>query len=518
MQSFSNPKSWNRADILGALLIVALAAVVRLYDIGSQPLWLDEGYSWWDARQSLFSLWHLVPQCDPHPPFYALLLKGWSALFGDSSIAMRGFSTLLGVLATAMVLLAGREIDARVGWIAGILFALAPFQVEYGQEARPYTLVALGGALLLYGLLRCVQRLPAQSREVDRIGWIAIVAGAAISLWSNNTAVFTVAAAVVLMLLLFATDARTRVLAWPLFFAGLSAAALWAPYLPVYFQQAQGVSSDFWIPKPDTWRVLNELRFVIGLGSFRALWFLLPLCLVGFIVLWRRAQRSVALLVLGMFVVPATFNLIGSLLVSPVFLARALIGIAPAFTLALAAALAAVRWPTLRYSAIGVLAITRMVVVSNNLYTHEHRKEPWDEIAQAVVHEADANTLILMVPNELVLPLQHAVPDDQERRLSMRGVPADFPAPGMATARYPSGKCAPSVIGQNLHHIEQAVQGRSKIIFLTRRNNVYDPQDQIRALLKKMGLHEISMQRFMPGDLEMHEFELLKRVSAVVRK
>jgi hypothetical protein len=219
-----------------------------------------------------------------------------------------------------------------------------------------------------------------------------------------------------------------------------------------------------------------------------------------------------------MFVVPASFNLIGSLLVSPVFLARALIGIAPAFTLALAAALAALRWPALRYSAIGVLAITRMMVVSNNLYTHDHRKEPWDEIAQAVMHEADANTLVLMVPNELTLPLQHAIPDSEEKRLSLRGVPADFPAPGMAAARYPSGKCAPSVIGQNLHNIEQAVQGRSKILFLTRRNNVYDPQDQIRVLLRKMGLHEISMRRFMPGDLEMHEFEILKRATAVVRK
>lgn len=114
---------------------------MRFANVGVLPLWLDEGYSWWDAQQSLSDLWHLVPQCDPHPPLYAMLLKLWVSAFGDTTTGLRAMSAVAGVITTGFVMLAGRELGLRHALIAGLIFATAPFQVQFAQEARPYALL-----------------------------------------------------------------------------------------------------------------------------------------------------------------------------------------------------------------------------------------------------------------------------------------------------------------------------------------------------------------------------------------
>ena len=88
---------------------------------------------------------------------------------------------------------------------------------------------------------------------------------------------------------------------------------------------------------------------------------------------------------------------------------------------------------------------------------------------------------------------------------SLRGAPADFPAPSL-NARYPSGKCAPSVRGQDLGALARATEGRSVVWFITRHNNVYDPDNRIVAFLRERGFAQVDMKRYMPGYLEVHRF------------
>lgn len=492
-------------EVLGAAAILALAAAVRFYGIGREPLWLDESYSWWDARQSLADLWRLVPQCDPHPPLYALLLKGWAAVFGDSAEALRALGATLGVGATGLVMLAGRELGPRVGWIAGVLFAVAPFQIEHAHEARPYSLVALGAAALAYGALR-VLRDPRAAAGTPRAGWIAIVGGAALMLWSSNTAVFHVAALALFSAGLVAVDRSSRVLVRAMLVAGVVIAAVWLPYLPVYLEQARGISADFWIPRPDAWRVANELRFVVGLGGFLTLWLLIGIWAAGVALLWRRGLRKQAALLVALAALPVAMNLAVSVTVKPIYLARALIGISPPFALALACALAAITLPWLRVGGVALLAAARLAAAAA-LYVEDNRKEPWDDVAAHLLREAPQGALVLLVPNELALPLGHALDEAHaDAAFALRGVPADFPAPGLAQARYPSGKCTPAVTGQDLAPLAAAARGRREVVVVTRRNNVYDPRDRTQALLAANGMVEASRREFRPGEIVVHRF------------
>ena len=283
----------------------------------------------------------------------------------------------------------------------------------------------------------------------------------------------------------------------------------WLPYLPVFIEQARGVSDDFWIPRPDLWRVFNELRFVIGFGYFQALWFLFPLSLLGLTLLWQRKKRAAAWTLFAMFTLPILFSLSISLLLKPIYLARALIGIAPAFALAISVAIAGLQRAALRHAALSVFVSVCLWHAAQTLYWQEGRKEHWLEVAKTIASSSEADTLVLVVPNELALPLGHAL-EEIGATLRIRGVPSDFPAPGLL-ARYPSGKCTPSIVGQDLSALGKEIGDEQNLYFITRTGNVYDPRDEIRPLLESLGLKSQSIQRFRAGSIEVHRYMRVKK-------
>lgn len=489
-------------------VILTIAAIFRFWALGKQPFWLDEGYSWWDARQSLADLWRLVPQCDPHPPLYFVLLKGWAWLFGDGAWAMRALSASMGVATTGFVWLAGREIDWRAGLIAALLFALAPFQIEFAHEARPYTLLCLGAAVMLFGALRLTRR------EWNRSGAVAAGLGALIVLWANNTSVLLVASLVAGFGVLMLLDPQARRRWLPLAAVLAVVALLWLPYLPTMFEQARGVASDFWIQKPTGGRIANELRFVMSMSDVNAVWWAAALLAGGLLLLWRRGFWRQALLLASLALLPLLLNYAVSMTVRSIFIGRALIGTAPAIAVLMGAAVALLGMARWRRFTLAVLLIANGLALSE-MYQNDHGKEPWDQIARqlAVAMKSDSaqNPVVLTVPNELVLPLGHAM-EELNISLPVSGAPENFPSPGL-TARYPSGKCAPSVAASDYGRLGRLIQGRRTIYFITRRNNVYDPGNGIDHFLTSHGLARAGTRTFMPGWLEVHKF-----VSAAPRR
>ena len=75
VSSISTPRVGIRVDWritplrLGASLIL-LAIALRLINLGSRPLWLDEAFSAWFSDQSFHYLWTVLPTYEAHPPFY----------------------------------------------------------------------------------------------------------------------------------------------------------------------------------------------------------------------------------------------------------------------------------------------------------------------------------------------------------------------------------------------------------------------------------------------------------------
>lgn len=169
----------SRTDMVWMLALVALALVARLLRIDHQPLWLDEALT---VQRAHLGLNGLVADsfANRHMPTYFLLLK-WVSFFGAGDAWLRVPSALFGAMSTGMVFLVTRRLGSRLaGIVAGLLMALSPLQVQYGQEARSYTLVTLLVMVALWGLLRLAQspwRASMDVRRVDaeRTGWGAYV-------------------------------------------------------------------------------------------------------------------------------------------------------------------------------------------------------------------------------------------------------------------------------------------------------------------------------------------------------
>jgi 4-amino-4-deoxy-L-arabinose transferase-like glycosyltransferase len=141
---------------IALIAILILATGARLYYIQSQSVWFDEGWSAYAANQPTLPA---ALQADPtNPPLYYGLLNLFARGFGDSTLALRWVSTLLGLLLIPLAYQLGKRLfNQRAGVMAAFLTAFCPLLWWASQEIRMYTLLALlvtGAALAWHSLLR----------------------------------------------------------------------------------------------------------------------------------------------------------------------------------------------------------------------------------------------------------------------------------------------------------------------------------------------------------------------------
>jgi len=136
------------------LFFVLVGFGLRLHQLSFQPLWGDEGWSFYFATQPLPQLIRLTA-IDIHPPLYYLLLKGWLFVAGTGPELARFLSVMSGTLLIAGVaLLAQKLFGKAVATIAAATTAVMPMAIYYSQEVRMYGLVTLLGVLSFYFLLK----------------------------------------------------------------------------------------------------------------------------------------------------------------------------------------------------------------------------------------------------------------------------------------------------------------------------------------------------------------------------
>ncbi|HWQ13005.1 MAG TPA: DUF2723 domain-containing protein [Roseiflexaceae bacterium] len=196
---------WARARPLPLVLLALFVAalVPRLYGLDAQSLWLDEGGTWAEVtRKGWATLLAELLSPDAGYPLYHLLLKGWTALAGDSEWALRFPSAIAGAGVVVAVHLAAVELTGagqralRAGKIPvspmahrlspALFVALSPFAIWHAQDAKAYSLLLLVAALELWALLRAFRR-------DDRGGWLLVLALALTSVFVHRLALLLAA-------------------------------------------------------------------------------------------------------------------------------------------------------------------------------------------------------------------------------------------------------------------------------------------------------------------------------------
>jgi hypothetical protein len=147
------PPVANRGQLI-ALGVLAVALLVRVWDISARALWFDEASEFWIATAPWRELAASARTGTGDPPLYTFLLHAWMQV--DASEAwLRMLSVLASVTGVAGVMVLARRVaGAGAALCAGLLMAVLPADVRYAQEAGQYGFVPAVVAWNLVFLLR----------------------------------------------------------------------------------------------------------------------------------------------------------------------------------------------------------------------------------------------------------------------------------------------------------------------------------------------------------------------------
>lgn len=148
----SDTSNW---PILGILL---LAALMRFWRIGADGMWTDELSSVVFSTRGLFGAVRTAA-LDTGPPLYYVLQTIVNSVFGVGEAGMRAISAFAGVGSAGVAYLIGNKLYGRtVALLAASMTAIGSVMIQYGREARAYSLAVLLAACVAYTLLRVLER------------------------------------------------------------------------------------------------------------------------------------------------------------------------------------------------------------------------------------------------------------------------------------------------------------------------------------------------------------------------
>jgi 4-amino-4-deoxy-L-arabinose transferase-like glycosyltransferase len=269
------PKVFKRARVRGvvfdrslvaAVFLVAIAVALRTAFLGDRQLFRDEAASWLLAQYPLSQLISHAA-AEPYPPLYALILKWWLQIAGDSEVALRSLSVISGL---AMVLVgwrwASESLGRRAGLIALALLAISPLAIANARDVRMYALEAAWTTLGWWLTWRLASgRSSARRRAIDAA---ALALAVAAEVWTFSFGLPVAALQFAVAAMAWLRHRRTEnALAPAVIVAG---GATFLPWLPTVVANVGG--RPFWTPIPQ----LDDLgsAFTLMIGGWGLPWVL----------------------------------------------------------------------------------------------------------------------------------------------------------------------------------------------------------------------------------------------------
>ena len=273
----------KRMDYILLGIIMLVAAVLRLWKLGQVPFMHDEFSALLRTR---FDNFHdfiqqgVMP--DSHPIGVQLFLWGWVKLFGWSALWVKLPFVLMGIGSIYLIYIIGRQwFNRKVGLFSAAFFAVSQFTVFYSQLARPYS------AGLFFVLLMAVF-------------WYKVVFGTktttkdyvsfALSAWACSLMqYFSIAQAGLIFLTgLFFLPKERRKAYW---LSGIAAVVLFAPTLPIFYQQLfVSGSIGGWLSAPTTSFLSDFLQYSMNYSML--FMFVVGIIILLPIILGKRTKQN----------------------------------------------------------------------------------------------------------------------------------------------------------------------------------------------------------------------------------
>jgi len=379
-------------------LLTLLAFGLRLHRLDFQPLWGDEGWSFYFASMGLGEMVRLTA-LDIQPPLYYALLGGWLRLAGSTPEGARFLSVVFGTLLLPLTYrLAARLFDQTAGLLTAAVVAVAPFAIYYSQEVRMYGLVTLLGVGSVYFFSGLITNGEGQRAKGKRSPWLP--ASSLLNFWgyilTTAAALYTMYYAIFIplfQLLFFFIVNRRRSLhsltSHPLIRSLSVAVLLYLPWMAyagtklVTYVQGKRVAEGY-TPLGFFHFIASHLvAFSLGHLSDAThilAWSTLLFLLIAFLGLATRHRRSLSLLALYLFL-PLLLGYLINLVYpfTPRYFERTLMLAAPAWWLLLGVGLTWL-WRRSRLALVGassLLLLTQTVALLDFYRLPRYRDEDY---------------------------------------------------------------------------------------------------------------------------------------------
>ncbi len=350
--------------------LVGLAFAVRVAGLDSQSLWRDEVDAIRFATLPGGDLLGMFVMPGQNGPLYYLLLRPWLALAGLSEYALRFFSVFFGTLAVPLIHSLTRRIFPTLpslALLAAVLTATSPYLIWYSQEGKMYSLVLVLALLSMDRYLAALERGGWQR-------WLLYVAVTGTTVYVHFVAALLVPVQIVSFLLM---GSETRKARWRGWLGSMGLLVL--PYLPLLRWQVplalSPAETGYAFAPLHKMLVSLFASYSLGPAAGSLTWaaFLFVALLLAAWLLWREDRSHLASLgiltgwlcipVLGLFLVT---------LIRPMYTARYLIFVLPAYLILLAVGLVAIA----RRSRLLAGPLLAALLVSNSLMVWRQAATP----------------------------------------------------------------------------------------------------------------------------------------------
>ncbi len=440
---FSDPHKNTKQVLLEQIpiaLILLLAMGLRLYQLSTESVWIDEMLSIQDAQTFHLTLPYMRP-------FYYLLLKFWM-LFGNSDAWLRGLSVVFSLGSIYFTYWLGcRIVGKSTGLIAAFLASVSPLFINHAQEIRMYTVISL---LSVAGTVALTYTLE-QPTYKNLTGWV--IARIFLILTNANNILILIADAVLL-------GWKFRKQRQYLLASGVGLSVISLFFLPILWSLTIGGTSDEFMKKQVEDYSKPGITQIVGmLTQFTVYWPLRNLLQSNQIILNKNELTDTTLLtqlftiktlsllfyagftavliillvisLLNLFskypserlawlatwaILPAGLMLFVSYYKSSIWFPRYLMLVAPYFLILIAAGFVVI-WNWKKPLAV-VIAIAYLIAVTGGLfdyYTKLYRND-WQGVAQYIYQNQQPNDLILMhsTPDFFELSLPRYYPEENK--------------------------------------------------------------------------------------------------------
>ncbi|RLP80669.1 hypothetical protein D9V34_00115 [Mycetocola lacteus] len=391
-----------------AIVLGLLAAGISWIGSATPSFWFDEIATLMAARLGGPGLWQFLQHKDAVHGLYYALIHFWIQAFGDSSVALRGFSALAVGLGTAgLVVLGSKLAGVRFGVLAALIYLVLPRTTFMGIEGRSY---ALAAAIVVWGVIALISA----ARRNTWWSWVIYTVVSIATIYLFMYAGLILAAH--LAYLLFAHRDRRTLLRW-----GISALIILAAVLPLvragYGQRGQIA----WLsgqPIVNAWTTLVEPWLD---GS----WLLAILVIVLLVIAGRRLPQILArfgtplvALAAGWAFAPLILMLIANSLFGPLYTSRYMSFTTPGFALLLALAVSVFSRRWIVWVLVGAIALASLptYVAQRGPYAKQNGVD-FLQTAQTIAEHASPGDAFF---------LQNDKTTTIRPRLSVNGYPAEF--------------------------------------------------------------------------------------------